>query len=85
MRASHVLSAARTMATSPKAAPQQATANLEALRAYAAMVGTEEAQKAVAELAEDVRVMASAPAAAKPAVAAAYRTQRGGKDFDKKD
>jgi hypothetical protein len=73
------------MAKSPQAAPQQAVANLEALRTYATMVGTEEAEKTVAALAEDVRMMASAPAAAKPAVAAAFRTQRGGKDFDKKD
>jgi Ca-activated chloride channel family protein len=84
LHAASVLNASRVMASSPQTAAQSTHASVEALRNYARLVGTPEAQKVAEALEADVRQMAAAPAAAKASVAAAYRTSRSSKDFDKK-
>jgi Ca-activated chloride channel family protein len=83
MRAAHVLSTSRAMARSPQAGAQQASIGLDELRLYSEIVGTQEAKTMVKSLQEDLHAMAAAPALAKLHVAAAFKTHRATKDFNK--
>ncbi len=85
LHAAQVLSTSRAMASSLQAGAQQATIGIDALRSYAEIVGTGNAQKCLNELQEDFRVMAASPAQAKTHVAAAFRVHRSSKDFHKPD
>ena len=85
LRATHVLNASRSMSLGrPQTADKRLSTDLDQLREYAVLVGTPEAEQIVNSLQEEIHHMAAAPSAAKASVAAAYRTSRSSKNFDKK-
>lgn len=84
LRATQVLETSRAMARSPQSGARRARLGLDTLRAYAELVGTEEARATLSELQEDVHAMATSPAQAKQHLSAAFKFHRSSKDFDKK-
>jgi hypothetical protein len=86
MQAASVLATSRAAARSASAARQQGTADLTAMRQYAALLGeSEEIDRLLAD-SEQVLGVVAAPApgvGAKAATYAAMRKQRGSKEFDK--
>ena len=83
LRATHVLSTSRAMASSPQAGAQEAARGMINLRAYSELVGTKEAKTSVDDLQDDLRMMAASPAQAKTQVHAAFQVQRSTKDYKK--
>ena len=83
MRAASILSFARVAAQKPKQADKQATGSIEALRAYAALLGEERAEKESQEITNRISDMRATPYASKHSVSAAFIASRGSKDFGK--
>jgi len=84
MRAASVLGVSRIMASKPEEADEQTKTSLEALRAYAVLLGEDRAEKEVKGIAERFSALHASPAAAKQTVSAAFMAQRSSKDFSNK-
>jgi len=84
MRAASVLGLSRTMANKPEEAEQRTKTSLEALRAYASLLGEERAEKEIKGIAERFSELHASPASAKNAVADAFMAQRSSKNFGRK-
>jgi Ca-activated chloride channel family protein len=85
MKARSVLGAARAAAVAGRAAAdEQARHGVAELRAYASLLGDEEAEKLAAEHRQTFAAMAAAPEAAKGAVSLAFSRHRSTKSFDEK-
>jgi Ca-activated chloride channel family protein len=84
MRAASVLGVSRTMAHKPEEAERHTKTSLDALRAYASLLGEERAEKEVIGIKERFSNLRASPAMAKNMVADAYTAQRGSKKFGRK-
>ncbi len=84
LKAASVLGMARTRALNPAEVAEQSVRIMDSLHAYAALLGEDRAVSEVEEAKSQFASYAVSPAAAKMAVADAFRTQRGSKDFNRK-
>jgi Ca-activated chloride channel family protein len=83
MRASGVLSSVRAAALHGQtAAEERSRISLAELRDYASLLGDERAEELAQEGRQLFAAMAAAPSQAKATVREAFRSQRGGKDFE---
>jgi Mg-chelatase subunit ChlD len=84
MSAASLLGISRTMALKPDQAEKASQTTLEALQAYASLLGEERAKQEVGAIREQFINFYSSPAAAKQAVSFAHASVRGSKDFRRK-
>jgi len=85
MKASTVLGISRAMAKNPQEGNRQVVAEMDHLRAYAALLGEERAKQEAREVELKLNQMSAAPAAAKQAVAESLAFIRSSRKFGKKD
>jgi Ca-activated chloride channel family protein len=84
MKAANVLGVSRAYAYGAAEGQRQVAAQLEALRDYASKLGEERAVEELRDAEYTLGAIAASPAQAKASTAAAFRKQRGSKDFNKK-
>lgn len=85
MKAASILGISRAMAKNPLESNRQLVAEMDHLRAYAALLGEERALQEVREVELKVNQMSAAPIAAKQAVAKSLAFIRSSRKYGKKD
>ena len=83
MKAASILTIARVAARKPGQVDNQASSSIEALRAYATLLGVERAEQESRDISKRISNMRSQTYASKQSVSAAFMASRGSKDFSK--